>query len=132
MSTNSAGFLVILEDFAKKYYCKDLAKRPSWEKTWESLEQILTRFDPHALGGKLEPPIRFNPDRTLVLYKMMFRLADEYDKSAKTSGHRLIFLCDNVNKVIRVLLVYQKRHVKGNKETQWWERMIKDGYQGLP
>ena len=132
MSINPKGFLVILEGFAKRYYCKDLAKKPSWDATWQSLEQILSRFDPDALAGKLEPPIKFNDDRTLVLYKMMFRLADEHDKSAKTSGHRMIFVCDFTNHVIRVLLVYHKRHVKGGKETAWWTGLVNDNYSGLP
>lgn len=95
-------------------------------------ELILTRFDPNALAGKLEPPIKYNPDKTLVLYKMMFRLADEHDKSAKTSGHRLIFVCDFNNRIIRVLLVYNKNHVKGSKETVWWTRHVYEEYEGLP
>lgn len=132
MSTDPAGFLVILESFAKKHYCKDLSKRPAWDITWQGLEQILTRFNPDALAGKLEPPIKYNQDKTLVLYKMMFRLADEHDKSAKTSGHRLIFVCDFPNRLIRVLLVYQKRHVKGGNETAWWKGLINNEYDGLP
>lgn len=131
MSTNPEGFLVILEDFAKRHYYKDLAKRPSWETTWQSLELILTRFNPEALAGKLEPPIRYNKDKTLVMYKMMFRLADEHDKSAKASGHRLIFLCDFPNQVIRVLIVYHKRHIKGSKETAWWMQLIDDEFGKL-
>jgi|SRR5690606_4700292 len=132
MSISPDGFLVILEDFAERHYCKDLSKRRSWTTTWHSLEQILARFKPDALAGKLEPPIKLNDDRTLVLYKMMFRLADEHDKSAKTSGHRLIFVCDYEYRVIRVLLVYHKRHIKGSKETAWWTKLVYDEYKDLP
>lgn len=132
MSTSPNGFVVILEDYTKKHYCKDISKKHEWEITWQGLEQTLTRFDPDALAGKLEPPIKYSDDKTLVLYKMMFRLADELDKSAKTSGHRLIFVCDFEHKVIRVLLVYHKSHVKGGNETTWWKGLVYQEYEDLP
>jgi hypothetical protein len=131
MSTNSEGFLVILESFAKSHYCKDFEKRPSWQITWQGLEQTLTRFDADALAGKLEPPIKISEDRTLVLYKMNFRLADE-NKSPKASGNRVILVVNYATLVVRVLLVYHKRHVKGSKETAWWTGLVYDEYSGLP
>jgi len=131
MSTDPDGFLVILESFAKTHYCKDFEKRPSWDITWQGLEQTFTRFSPDALAGKLEPPIKISANRKLILYKMSFRLADE-NKSAKASGNRIIFVCNYETHIIRVLLVYHKRHIKGNKETGWWTKLIYDEYTDLP
>lgn len=131
MSTNPEGFLVILEGFAKTHYCKDLAKRPSWPTTWKGLELTLARFNAEALAGKLEPVIKISDDRTLFLYKMSFRMADE-NKSAKASGHRLIFVCDYTHRIIRVLLVYNKNHVKGARETDWFMGLIYGEYDNLP
>lgn len=131
MSTSPDGFLVILEGFAKSHYCKDFEKRPAWKVTWQGIEQTLTRFNADALAGKLEPAIKISEDRTLVLYKMSFRLADE-NKSAKASGNRIIFVADYAKKLIRVLLVYHKRHVKGPQETAWWTGVISSEYTNLP
>lgn len=131
MSIEPAGFLVILEDFAKTHYIKDFKKRAAWDVTWKGIEQILSRFNADALAGKLEPPIAISADRKLVLYKMSFRMADE-NKSAKGSGNRLIFVCDYENSLIRVLLVYHKNHVKGPRETDWWRGVVYDEYDNLP
>ena len=131
MSTNPDGFLVLLESFAKSHYCKDFEKRPAWKVTWQGIEQTLTRFNADALAGKLEPPIKISEDRSLVLYKMSFRLADE-NKSPKASGNRLILVVDYTRSLIRVLLVYHKRHVKGSNETAWWTGLVNDQYSGLP
>ncbi len=127
MSTNPDGFVVILEEFAKKHYCKDFEKRASWKITWVGLEQTFARFNAEALAGKLEPPIKISEDRTLFLYKYSFRLADE-NKSAKASGNRLIFVCDYSKHIIRILLVYNKNHVQGSRETDWWMGLIYDEY----
>lgn len=131
MFIEPSGFLVILEEFARTHYVKDFQKRAAWEITWKGLEQMLVRFDPQALAGKLEPPIAISEDRCLILYKMSFRMADE-NKSAKASGNRLIFVCDDGNKIIRVLLVYHKNHVKGQHETAWWKKLVYDNYENLP
>jgi hypothetical protein len=131
MSIDPDGFLVILESFAKKHYCKDFEKRGSWGITWQGLEQTFTRFKPEALVGKLEPPIKISDDRSLILYKMSFRLADE-NKSPKASGNRIIFVCNHETHIIRVLLVYNKNHIKGSRETDWWMKLVYDEYTGLP
>lgn len=131
MSIEPIGFLVILESFAEKHYCKDFEKRPSWKITWKGLEQTFARFNPEALAGKLEPPIKISDDRSLILYKMSFRLADD-NKSAKKSGNRIIFVCDYKNNIIRVLLVYHKNHIKGSKETDWWIKLVYKQYLDLP
>lgn len=131
MSTDPQGFLVILEGFAKSHYIKDLGKKPSWPITWKGLELTLARFNADALAGKLEPVIKISEDRTLFLYKMSFRMADE-NKSAKASGHRLIFVCDYKHRIIRVLLVYHKTHVRGPRETEWFMGLIYDNYDYLP
>lgn len=131
MSIDPEGFLVILEGFARRHYYKDLEKRPSWATTWKGLELTLARFNADALAGKLEPVIRVSEDRNLFLYKMSFRLADE-NKSAKASGHRLIFVCDYKNHIIRILLVYHKTHVRGPRETDWFMDLIYDQYEDLP
>lgn len=131
MSTSPQGYLVILEAFAKKHYCKDFQKRASWSVTWKSLEQTFARFDPDLLAGKLEPALKISDDRTLTLYKYSFRMADE-NKSAKASGNRVILVVDEEHKTIRVLLVYHKNHVKGDRETDWFMKLIYDEYENLP
>lgn len=131
MSIEPSGFLVRVEEFARSHYIKQFQKRPAWSITWKGLEQILVRFDATALAGKLEPPIAISEDRSLILYKMSFRMADE-NKSAKASGNRLIFVCDFPNRIIRVLLVYNKNHVEGPRETDWWKGLVYDQYDNLP
>ncbi len=132
MSTNPEGFSVVLENFARKHYYKDFEKNyAQWGVTWKGLEETLIRFNPDALVGKLEPPIKIADKGNLVLYKMSFRVAGT-DKSAKSSGNRLIFVCNYPEQVIRVLLMYDKNHVKGKRETDWWMSLIYDEYKGLP
>ena len=132
MSTNPEGFSVILETFARKHYCKEFEKKyAQWHITWKGLEEILARFNPEALSGKLEPPIKRSADGSLVLCKMSFRIAGT-DTSAKSSGNRLIFVCNNSEQVIRVLLVYNKNDIKGKRETDWWMGLVYDQYNGLP
>lgn len=131
MSTNPEGFLVILEGFAKKHFCKDFEKKASWAITWKGLEQTFARFNAEALAGKLEPAIKISVDRSLFLYKMNFRMADD-NKSAKASGNRIIFVCDYTHKIIRILLVYHKNHIKGSRETDWFMGLIYDQYDNLP
>lgn len=131
MSSRSSGFLVILEEFALSHYVKDFRKRADWQVTWRGLEQILARFNPDALAGKLAPPIATSEDGTLVLYKMSFRMAKD-NKSAKKSGNRMILCCDYSSQIIRVLLVYNKNHVKGSRETVWWKKLVYSEYDNLP
>lgn len=131
MSTNSDGFVVILESFAKKHYCKDFERRGSWKTTWKGLEQTFARFNADALAGKLEPPIKISEDRNLFLYKMSFRMADD-SKGAKSAGNRIIFTCDHSKRLIRILLVYSKNHVQGSRETDWWTGVVYDEYKSLP
>lgn len=131
MSFELSGFLVRVEDYAKSHYIKQFQKRAAWDVTWRGLEQTLARFDAVALAGKLEPPIAISPDRSLILYKMSFRLADE-NKSAKASGNRLIFVCDHASKIVRVLLVYHKSNIEGPRETAWWKNQVYKQYENLP
>ncbi len=128
MSINPDGYLVFLEGFAKKHYYKDFEKRAGWPATWKSIEQTLARFNPELLAGKLEPPIKISSDRNLILYKYSFRLADE-NKSAKASGNRLIFVCNFEKRTIRILLVYNKNHVEGPRETDWWMGLVYGEYE---
>ncbi|MEJ7623808.1 MAG: hypothetical protein WKF34_07425 [Pyrinomonadaceae bacterium] len=61
---------------------------------------------------------------------MSFRLADE-NKSAKASGHRMVFACDYKNRIIRILVVYNKNHVKGNHETDWFMGLLNEQYKDV-
>ncbi len=132
MSIEPSGFLVRIEEFGGGHYIKHFQKRPCVGHYVERFRANLSslRCD-RWLAGKVEPPIAISDDRSLILYKMSFRMADE-NKSAKASGHRIIFVCDYPNKIIRVLLVYHKNHVEGPRETDWWKNLVYEQYDNLP
>lgn len=131
MFTDSHGFIVILEEFAKRTLWEELAGQKAWSLTWHGLEQILARFKPDSFGNRLERLFEYDKDGSIVLYKMFFRLANEHGISAKASGHRLIFVCDFPNQLIRVLMIYHKRQALGSNETGYWKRFLKANYPRL-
>jgi hypothetical protein len=118
MSTNS-DYIVVVEDYAKRHYIKGFEKKfPTWDKTLSSLVEIFSRFDSEALGQRLGL-LKYNRTKTKCLYKFEFREVSQTTKSHKTSGNRLVLLCDHDTKFIYILLVYQKSDIRGSGETTW-------------
>jgi hypothetical protein len=123
-------YLVVLEPFAKSHYVKEFQRLPHWPITWSGIEQQLMRFDSEALATHQGSAIAFSEDRSRMLYKMNFRIAGD-GHSAKRSGNRMILLVDDAIGLIRVLLVYHKRHVRKSQETVWWQQVVQSEYGQL-
>lgn len=125
----STSHRVIYSDFAQKHYIKDFVKKYS-EKSWKSTEKAitaqLTRFD--VLVSNCPNYIEIIRASDLYkVYKLDFRVAGTQE-SKKTSGNRAI-ICEEIkSKVVYVLLVYNKTHIKGSHETVWWQGVIQENY----
>ena len=131
MSISNENYLVVIEEYAQKHFCKDFSKKfPGWEVTLVGLQQTLSRFNFSVLAANVDL-ISKDATSNLVLYKMSFRISGQ-NESAKSSGNRLILVADHEKKVIRILLVYNKNHVGGNRETEWWQNTVYHEYDNLP
>lgn len=130
MSTELESFSVVVEAYAERHYIKEFEKKyGSWKLTWIGLVAILTRFDPSKLGSAVEI-ITQNADCTKAIYKYEFRIPEQR-VSAHASGNRMIICVDHISKSIQVLLVYNKNNVRGSRETDWWQGVIRDNYNYL-
>lgn len=130
MSIETGAFGVVVEPYAVRHYIKEYEKKyGSWSVTWDGLLKILSRFDAQKLGS-VAAMIEQSRDGTRVIYKFEFRVAEQ-KVSAKASGNRMIVMVDYVTRLIRVLLVYHKNHILGERETDWWKVVIKSEYGNL-
>lgn len=133
MSINNDGYRVIFESYASRHYIKDFEKKHkgAWLTTRKALVGQLRNIDMLINSGRTNPPIHRTGDNSQWIVKHEFVIAG-LKESKKSSGRRLIAHVNDTERVVRVLMVYQKDHVdKKSGETAWWERAIKSEYKNL-
>ena len=116
---------VVVSDFAKKKYLKSLDKenRRVFSKLWFAFELMLKK--PEKLLKKAHNEI-IHDNGDVVICKCYFK--SELKKSAKSAGGRAIIAWHKKERIVRVLLVYKKKHIVGSHETAWWEGVISKNY----
>ena len=133
MSTSSDGYRVLFEDYTKRHYVKDFEKdyKGAWLITRRALVGQFRNIDMLINSGKTKPPIHKTDDNVQWIVKHEFVIAGRKE-SKKDGGRRAVVYVHNIDKVVRVLLVYNKGHVgKKADETAWWRRVIKHEYKEL-
>lgn len=132
MSSND-GYRVVFEEYSNRHYVKEFEKKykGSWLSTRKALVSQLRNIDMLISSGRTNPPIHMTDDRSEWILKHPFAIAG-LKESPKSSGRRIIAYVNEIEKIVRILLVYHKDHLgKGSGETNEWERTIKTEYKEL-
>ena len=127
------SYRVIFEDYSYRHFEKDFEKKykGSWQTTKKALISQFRNVDMLLSSGRTNPPIHLTFDRSEMILKHNFAIAG-LKESPKSSGRRIIAYVNTREKIVRILLVYHKDHLrKGAGETNEWERIIKEEFRGL-
>jgi len=130
MSTNE--YQVIIEDFAKRHFIDSFRKKykgKQWEITERAICQILARYENLAPNHKSTDSKLdiICPCNGYMIVKLDFCVAGD-NRSAKSSGNRVVAGVDCQNKVVKILLVYSKNDISPPNETAKWKNMVTDYY----
>lgn len=120
-------YAVHFESFTERHFIKNFIKKyreRRWSLTKEAIVTIL-RKPLHFINTEKLETITDADD--ILVCKLNFAVAGTH-KSPKKSGNRCIVAVDKTLAISRVLLVYHKNDLKGEKETAWWQKMIKNNY----
>lgn len=123
----STKFSVYCEPVAEKKYIKDFVKKykdKKWNITYDAIEVMCANPLRVPEPDKLEI---ISDDDGVRICKLYFKIAGT-TVSAKRSGCRSIIEVDTNIKKTRILLIYEKSHVKGSNETLWWQQELKKHY----
>ncbi|OGF51576.1 hypothetical protein A3G06_00240 [Candidatus Nomurabacteria bacterium RIFCSPLOWO2_12_FULL_46_14] len=124
MSTNYA---VIVEKFAERHFISKFKKKykGAWDVTFRAIQEELKRID--TLIGETNIAETITDQENIKICKTEFRVHGTQE-SRHTSGNRCIVAVDKDTCVVKVLLVYAKTDLTGNRETEQWKNLIKENY----
>lgn len=124
-------YRVVFEPFAERHFVKSFAKKypGAWERTRNALELEFS-FVEHLFDKTIAERVHVSSDGIRAICKTEFKIAGTQE-SRHGSGNRCIIALHAGEKLVRILLVYSKTDVKGSRETNWWEQVIKDAYPEL-
>ena len=116
---------VEVTDFAKKKYLKSFYKEKKnvFQRLWFAFDFMLRK--PEQLLKKKDNEV-IHDNGNVAICKCYFK--SELKKSAKSSGGRVIIAWHREDKLVRVLLAYGKKHIRGGHETVWWEGVVKQNF----
>lgn len=129
----SGGYRVLFEDYTKRHFVKDFEKKykGAWLTTRKAIVAQLRNVDMLIGSRRIPSPIHFSTDRKEYLIKHDFAIAGLHE-SPRGSGRRIIAYVNELEKVVRILLIYHKTHVPKNLgETVWWETTVKNEFREL-
>ena len=134
MST-SGGYRVVFEKYAEKHFVKSFEKeyKGAWLTTRKAIVGVLRNVDMLRDSGRLSnPPLHYSVDKREWILKQDFAIAGRHE-SPHGSGKRIIAYVNEKERVVRILMVYHKKHIEGSygSETAWWESVIKREYKAL-
>ena len=126
MSTN-ANYAIEIEKYAERHFIAGFRKKykRAWDITWKALEEEFRRIET-LIGVNSFVETIFSSHEFLIC-KTEFRVAGTQE-SRHGSGNRCIIAVHKNERFVRVLLVYGKTDVRGPRETDWWQRAIRDNY----
>lgn len=133
MSISSDGYRVLFEPYASRHYIKDFEKKykGAWLTTRKAIVSEFRNIDMLIHSGRAKPPIHRTYDNAQWIIKHEFVIAGMHE-GKKTSGRRIIAYVNDAERVVHILLVYNKGHAdKKSSETAWWERTVKSEYKEL-
>jgi len=116
----------MFEPFTQRHYIKNFAKKykGAWQATESYLKEEFTKIDLLFLRQIAET---ISDSEKIKLCKTEFKIAGS-DVSRHGSGNRCIVAIHKDEELIHVLLVYSKTDVRGHRETEWWQGIIRDNY----
>ncbi|MCB9812226.1 hypothetical protein H6778_01055 [Candidatus Nomurabacteria bacterium] len=119
-------YTVVIEDFAERHFIKKFRKKykQNWDLTEDAIRAMYERVD--NLLEKKRANVICETDGVQII-KSEFAVVGS-GVSAKTSGNRCIAVCLVEEKVVRILLVYNKNDLPGRNETTEWKRLIAGHY----
>ncbi|MDA3802534.1 MAG: hypothetical protein PF488_01380 [Patescibacteria group bacterium] len=122
----SINYSVDIEKYATKHFIKSFEKKynKAWDITLDALKRELMSFD--ILLSKSIAEI-ITERNNIKICKLEFKVAGT-NKSRHGSGNRCIICVNNINNLIKILLLYHKSHLGDGNETAKWKQMIKDNY----
>ena len=128
----SGGYRVVFEEYARRHYIKSFEKdyKGAWLATRKAIVGALKNVDMLRDSGRLSnPPLHYSADRREWILKQDFAIAGRHE-SPHGSGRRIIAYVNENERVVRVLMVYHKKHIDGayGSETAWWESVVKAEY----
>jgi hypothetical protein len=125
MSTDE--YAVVIEAFAERHFIKGFSKKykKAWGITLRAIIEEVQRAE--ALIGRNACMETISNVHGVRIIKMEFRVAGTHE-SRHTSGNRCIIALHADNMTAFVLLVYCKTDVRGSRETDWWQRMVRDNF----
>lgn len=115
---------IFIHPYAQRHFVKDFVKsyKSQRKQTWTFVEDMLYRLDNTLLTSKAEG---IHETEYGKIVKLEFKISGSKD-SAKTWWHRMIIYHEYDTATCHVLLVYSKTHIKGDNETAWWRKEIKE------
>lgn len=116
-------------DYAKRHYMEAFEKKywAAWEKTFKIIENMLRRIDELLKTSKAT---KIHICKKWYIAKCEFKIAWS-NESAKTSWNRIIIYVDTDILEVKILLIYTKTDIKGNNETAWREKEIKNNFKEI-
>lgn len=128
MRLDNLPFTIVWNKFTDKNFTDEFLKKyktKQWKITKEAIEDSLIRIH------NLQDTQQLDSIRSMDgygIYKLDFKIAGT-NESPKSSGNRAILFVDNHFHIVTILLVYHKNNIKKNqKETVWWEIIIKENF----
>lgn len=131
----SGGYRVVFENYAKNHFVKSFEKdyRGAWLSTRKAIVGLFRNVDMLRDSGRLSnPPLHYSGDRREWILKQDFAIAGRHE-SPHGSGRRIIAYVNENERIVRILMVYHKKHIDGSfgSETAWWENVVKKEYRDL-
>ena len=125
MSTDE--YAVAIEAFAERHFIKGFSKkyRKAWDVTFRAIIEEVQRAEA-LLGRNAYMETIANGDGVRII-KVEFRVAGTHE-SRHTSGNRCIVALHSDTMTAFILLVYCKTDVRGSRETDWWQGIVRDNY----
>ena len=122
----SIEYVVSLEPFAESHFVRGFARKykGAWAITWDGLVFEFRNFE--VLLGKSYATI-ITQHEQLKICKVEFRVHGT-EESRRSSGSRYIVALHDDTCEAKVLLVYCKTDVRGARETDWWQSVIRENY----
>lgn len=118
---------VVFDVFAEKHFIKNFAKKyqGAWDFTLGVIREEFEKID--FLFAKTIAEMISDPNNNIVICKTEFKIAGTKE-SRHGSGNRCIIALHKDESVVRVLLVYHKKDLRGNNETTTWKKIVRDNY----
>lgn len=119
-------YKVEFDGFTERHFGKKFEKK--YKNRWKETKNDIVRF-----CERIEKTIDTDRMR-LISSQGQYRLVKMYftvlgtKLSPKAAGNRCILVVDDENRLVRVLLVYAKRDLRGAGETIGWKMIIKEQF----